>query len=311
MKTIHIGRSSQNDVVINDPSVSRFHCQIIQKDNGDFILYDTNSKNGTYVNGQRIHGQTIVQSNDIIRIGNSTLPWMKYFPHTGLGSDRISSIRTITIGRGARNDVVINDPYVSTFHCEISKDAHGRYIICDKDSRNGTFINEQKCDRPAELGRKDKVRIGQTEIPWQNYFGLTLFPNNDISPTPLPPNINVDPPFGGNDISKPEESATSWLAIIALILSIAGACLFIYAAIQFGKWGLFAALGGAINKIYVSLALSIISYIMACIADIKNNESQDAIEFAKWISGICIFAIVGGYIYVAYINPNYLNPFRF
>jgi len=79
MKVITIGRNHQNDVVINAPSVSRHHCQMIQDDNGQFRLVDFGSKNGTYINGRRITGEVILNYGDTIRIGNTTLPWQNYF----------------------------------------------------------------------------------------------------------------------------------------------------------------------------------------------------------------------------------------
>lgn len=91
MKIINIGRSSHNDVVIsNDEKVSRTHCQIIQDDMGNFRLIDVNSSNGTYINGVRRAGEVILNRSDIVRIGNTTLPWQTYFsvynpggyPHT-------------------------------------------------------------------------------------------------------------------------------------------------------------------------------------------------------------------------------------
>lgn len=86
MKIIKIGRSSSNDVNINDSSVSRAHCQIIQDDNGNFRLIDTNSKNGTFINGTRRHGEIRLNKSDIVRIGNTTLPWQTYFNNVG-GTD--------------------------------------------------------------------------------------------------------------------------------------------------------------------------------------------------------------------------------
>lgn len=86
MKIIKIGRSSSNDVNINDSSVSRSHCQIIQDDNGNFRLIDTNSKNGTFINGTKRHGEVRLNTSDIVRIGNTTLPWQTYFNNVG-GTD--------------------------------------------------------------------------------------------------------------------------------------------------------------------------------------------------------------------------------
>lgn len=79
MRIIQIGRSSKNDIVINDNTVSKIHCQIIEDENGNYSIKDLNSLNGVYVNGMRRSGQTPINRNDIIRIGNTTLPWTQYF----------------------------------------------------------------------------------------------------------------------------------------------------------------------------------------------------------------------------------------
>lgn len=79
MKIIKIGRASLNDVVVNDPYVSGSHCQIIQDDRGGFVLIDTNSSNGTYVNGVLRHGEIRLNPADIVKIGNTILPWQTYF----------------------------------------------------------------------------------------------------------------------------------------------------------------------------------------------------------------------------------------
>lgn len=79
MKVITIGREHGNDIVISDNYVGRRHIEIVRDDQGHFILKDLNSKNGTYVNGQRIRDEVYLQRNDIVRIGNTTLPWRSYF----------------------------------------------------------------------------------------------------------------------------------------------------------------------------------------------------------------------------------------
>lgn len=79
MKVITIGRSEENDVMVNDPHASRHHMQIIQHDDGHFTLSDFGSTNGTYVNGQKISGEINLNMNDVVRIGNSTIPWKKFF----------------------------------------------------------------------------------------------------------------------------------------------------------------------------------------------------------------------------------------
>ena len=84
MKVVKIGRT-HGDVIVPDGTVSSSHCQIIQYDDGKFILIDTNSLNGTYVNGVLRRGEVTLNRGDIIRIGNSTIPWESYF--SGKGPD--------------------------------------------------------------------------------------------------------------------------------------------------------------------------------------------------------------------------------
>jgi len=79
MKVITIGRGTDNDVVIDDGYASRHHLQIVQCDNGTYKLADFGSSNGTYVNGQRVKGEIVLEPNDIVRIGNTTIPWRMYF----------------------------------------------------------------------------------------------------------------------------------------------------------------------------------------------------------------------------------------
>lgn len=96
MKVITIGRSNEgNDVIIDDPWVSRHHFQIVQDDNGSFRLADFGSTNGTYINGQKVSGEVELDENDIIRVGNTTIPWRQYFDGYGyVEPEHISSPQT-------------------------------------------------------------------------------------------------------------------------------------------------------------------------------------------------------------------------
>ncbi|WP_058867929.1 SpoIIE family protein phosphatase [Chloracidobacterium thermophilum] len=67
-----IGRSSRNDICLNDPFVSRLHAEI-RRDGESFVLYDSGSANGTYHNGQRIESSAALHFGDVIRIGETEL----------------------------------------------------------------------------------------------------------------------------------------------------------------------------------------------------------------------------------------------
>lgn len=79
MKAISFGRSSSNDVVINDPMVSsNFHMKLVISDDGKVKVVDCNSTNGTFVNGRKVPGEVYINKGDIIRIGNTMVPWENY-----------------------------------------------------------------------------------------------------------------------------------------------------------------------------------------------------------------------------------------
>ena len=115
MKIIKIGRSSSNDVNIKDPLVSRAHCQIIQDDNGNFRLIDINSRNGTFINGTQRHGEVRLNRSDIVRIGNTTLPWQTYFNSTGqTGYDGIQRTVAGNGGNGGFGNSNSNNIYINS-----------------------------------------------------------------------------------------------------------------------------------------------------------------------------------------------------
>ena len=63
-----LGRSSENDVVVEDAYVSRRHCAILVHSTETAELHDTASKNGTYLNGDQLSGPAILKCGDEIRI---------------------------------------------------------------------------------------------------------------------------------------------------------------------------------------------------------------------------------------------------
>jgi hypothetical protein len=65
-----MGRSADNDVVVEDLYISRRHCAILVHHDRACELHDTASKNGTLLNGQKLRGPTPLKSGDEIRICN-------------------------------------------------------------------------------------------------------------------------------------------------------------------------------------------------------------------------------------------------
>jgi hypothetical protein len=77
MKTLTIGRDSSNHVVINDSFISRQHAQLIIFDNGQVLLKDLGSANGTFVNGNRIQ-ECYLQPRDIVKFAGTFFDWQKF-----------------------------------------------------------------------------------------------------------------------------------------------------------------------------------------------------------------------------------------
>ncbi len=81
MQKIKIGKAKSNDIYedfINDPTVSRVHCEIFIDDEGNQFLTDLNSTNGTFVNGNKISQPVKLGNFDIVRAGNSLVRWKEY-----------------------------------------------------------------------------------------------------------------------------------------------------------------------------------------------------------------------------------------
>ena len=75
---INIGRRLENDLVIDDPRVSRNHAQLRAVE-GNYVLFDRNSTGGTFVNGSRV-SETIIYPNDSISLGGVILTYYQDEP---------------------------------------------------------------------------------------------------------------------------------------------------------------------------------------------------------------------------------------
>jgi hypothetical protein len=76
-----VGRSQENDIVINDPNVSRRHARIFRADNG-FVVEDLGSTNGTLLDGAPIDRERI-EGGDELTFGQSTARFIRRIDSPG------------------------------------------------------------------------------------------------------------------------------------------------------------------------------------------------------------------------------------
>ncbi|MER5275030.1 FHA domain-containing protein [Streptomyces sp. NPDC002809] len=178
----HVGRDPLSDIVIDDGRVS-WHHAVLRPLDGRWTIEDEGSTNGTYTGGRRIH-ESDVGPGTLIRFGHpedGAQAVLRVRPAPAPAPDRPSAVsvpaatgtfrqptsvrplpsRTVRIGRGPGNDLVVDDLSVSRRHAELLSHTDGTYEIVDLGSHNGTFLNGQPADR-APVSPGDIVGIGHS-----------------------------------------------------------------------------------------------------------------------------------------------------
>ncbi|MEX2980517.1 FHA domain-containing protein [Streptomyces sp. C36] len=176
----HVGRDPSSDIVLQDARVS-WHHAVLRAVEDHWTLEDTGSTNGTYTEGHRIRSLE-VHPGSVVRFGNpadgpaAVVTGVR--PHP---ADRPSSVshpsatgtfrqptsvrplpeRTVRIGRGTDNDLIVDDLVVSRRHAELRALPGGGHEIVDLGSHNGTYLNGVRVQR-SPLGPGDIVGIGHS-----------------------------------------------------------------------------------------------------------------------------------------------------
>jgi pSer/pThr/pTyr-binding forkhead associated (FHA) protein len=91
--------------------------------------------------------------------------------------------RLTLFGREVDNDVVLNDVRISRHHAEIRMD-HGRALLLDYGSTNGTLINKQRVTRPTPLLPGAMVEMGMRRYQFSLLEGPASAYEEDTSKMP-------------------------------------------------------------------------------------------------------------------------------
>jgi pSer/pThr/pTyr-binding forkhead associated (FHA) protein len=185
-----LGRGESNAIRLTDRNISRSHAILKQNGQGWF-LKDLQSYNGTYVNGVRVVGEQIIQSGDLVQIGDyrlelldeassqpsaanatttANIPPVHQRPNRlvvvvgpTLGAEFPLDKEHFTIGRSEEATISVNHSSVSRIHAELIALGNGRFEIVDKASANGIRINGVELKRGI-LEAGDALELGDVRL---------------------------------------------------------------------------------------------------------------------------------------------------
>jgi ABC-type multidrug transport system ATPase subunit/pSer/pThr/pTyr-binding forkhead associated (FHA) protein len=110
-RLMRIGRALENELVVSDLQVSRYHAEFKAHPDGRYEIVDLGSHNGTYVNGQAIQ-RHLLGPNDIVGVGHSTFRLvgdrLEEFVDTGDVSFSARRL-TVTVPHGKGTKQILKD----------------------------------------------------------------------------------------------------------------------------------------------------------------------------------------------------------
>ena len=211
-RRITIGRSSDNDVVVDDPAVSRHHAEVAFE-GGASTVHDLGSSNGTLVDGERVMQGSLVAGSSI-QIGNSLIEFRSQpiaapvapppqAPAQQVASDPTGTVvrspkpsalawlvvksgmqqgrsfdlgsSSYSVGRDANSGIVLTDSSVSREHA-IVQFRNGGYVLNDAGSRGGTSVNGKPVGGVC-WSEGAPLRIGETKLSLVGYQAAHAAPS--------------------------------------------------------------------------------------------------------------------------------------
>lgn len=179
---INIGRAPDNDIVIDRPTVSGYHAQIIREGN-QLVFVHPHPRQGKTTNGIDYNGQSTIGTEkfrkalargDVFRISDEhgAMVTLTYNDGSGAAQDITPEIRPIplnmpeiTLGRLPDNTVILTHPQISGHHARLERLQDGSYRLVDLGSTNHVFVNTKRVtNHVLQLG--DEIRIGPYKLTY-------------------------------------------------------------------------------------------------------------------------------------------------
>lgn len=170
MRLLKIGRDATCDIIMHSEKVSSLHAELTLLNNGDIMLEDKGSRNGTFIMNQPIkpNKPVNVRRGDAIRFADVELQWSQ----VPMPEDNSAYKGLYGIGSHFNNDFQISGSTVSRYHATVKHGRDGKMYIVDH-SKNGTTVDGIKIpsNSPYRIKRKSAVVCGGvpvdlSRLPW-------------------------------------------------------------------------------------------------------------------------------------------------
>lgn len=166
MDRLRIGRKEDNDIVLDNRFVSRYHAELEKRGQDYYIIPVPSVSNPLLLDGRPVMQPARLQHGTKIRFGGFSAGEMVALdylsPESELASHhkiQFTENRLMTIGRNPSNSIVLPSPTVSQFHAEVEKVGQ-RYRVRDLRSSNGTFVNGASVNGESWVQIGDAIQIG-------------------------------------------------------------------------------------------------------------------------------------------------------
>ena len=165
---ISLGRTAENDIIVNSPIVSGRHAILEKGALGYHLKILPNATNPIFHMGAPVEGDINLHDGDVLRIGSLDPGVMVTLFYQWPAESTLKSLTReilfgekdqLQIGRDPSNDVVLEAPTISRYQAVVERIGQ-RYRVRDLNSANGTFVNDVQIRAETWLKAGDSVRTG-------------------------------------------------------------------------------------------------------------------------------------------------------
>ena len=166
MRLLKIGRDASNNIVLHSEKASSLHAEITLMDNGDIMLEDKGSHNGTFIQNRPIKpGVPVsIRRGDAIRFADVELIWSQ----VPMPEDNSAYKAIYGVGSHLNNDIQITGDTVSRYHATIKVGKDNKVYIFDH-SKNGTTVDGRKIqpNTPVRIKKSSAIVCGRVPLNLQ------------------------------------------------------------------------------------------------------------------------------------------------